>query len=361
MIPGDYAFTSGDVDVYAKDLPPWTGSGSGPSTYNFMTVETAGMMGLGRILRLNNIIAEFDIESAVSSTDTVCFEIRAEGNNAQFSVNGTTIATPDPGLIANWDGLSIGGCTLSISGAAETTANGSVVAYTATITVIGDVETLAFGGDECFIDDLCISVPEGPSALADFIEDEGAEALLAMMNPQIEYDTEGCSLAASLDLSDTNLPTADALDLQLVGAETGTVYSTVSFTLGDAIFVAGMVADGATTTSGMPHITTWDGLLLTDIPETNGEMLLVSIALTEGNTFIALGVDGVLVPGCNDAPTPGCTYPEAENYDPDADEDDGSCVILGSNPCPTDINGDGVTSVPDLLELLGQFSEVCEE
>ena len=26
-----------------------------------------------------------------------------------------------------------------------------------------------------------------------------------------------------------------------------------------------------------------------------------------------------------------------------------------------DINGDGVTSVPDLLELLGQFSEVCEE
>ena len=31
------------------------------------------------------------------------------------------------------------------------------------------------------------------------------------------------------------------------------------------------------------------------------------------------------------------------------------------NACPTDINGDGVTSVPDLLELLGQFSEVCEE
>ena len=161
VIPGDYVFTSGDIDVYAKDLPPWTGSGSGPSTYNFMTVETAGMMGLGRVLRLNNIIAEFDIESAVSSTDTVCFEIRAEGNNAQFSVNGTTIATPDPGLIANWDGLSIGGCTLSISGAAETTANGSVVAYTATITVMGDVETL-LSVETCFIDDLCISVPEGP-------------------------------------------------------------------------------------------------------------------------------------------------------------------------------------------------------
>lgn len=360
VVEYDFAFTSGNIDVYAIPTLHASIAACGDPLYQYMTTETAGIFGVGRVLRLNNIGARFDIQSAVPETDTVCVAYRYAGNLRGFTLNGTMYCSMDPSMAA-LDNTVIQGCLVQVDEVLETTANGSVVAASGVLTIIGDVNNIEFRGDEVWVDDLCVSAPEGPSNLADFIEDEGAEALLAMMNPQIEYDAEGCSLAASLDLSDTNLPTADALDLQLVGAETGTVYSTVSFTLGDAVYVAGMVADGITTTSGMPHITTWVGLLLTDIPETNGEMLLVSIALTEGNTFIALGVDGVLVPGCNDAPTPGCTYPEAENYNPDADEDDGSCVILGSNPCPTDINGDGVTSVPDLLELLGQFSAVCEE
>ncbi|MFN9938321.1 MAG: hypothetical protein ACK56I_02495, partial [bacterium] len=43
----------------------------------------------------------------------------------------------------------------------------------------------------------------------------------------------------------------------------------------------------------------------------------------------------------------GCTYPEATNYDPAALIDDGSCLIEASNPCPADINEDGIVGVGD--------------
>jgi hypothetical protein len=50
------------------------------------------------------------------------------------------------------------------------------------------------------------------------------------------------------------------------------------------------------------------------------------------------------------------------NYDAAAILDDGSCEMSsGANPCPTDLNGDGTTSVSDLLMLLGAFSTPCEE
>lgn len=56
----------------------------------------------------------------------------------------------------------------------------------------------------------------------------------------------------------------------------------------------------------------------------------------------------------------GCTYPSAENYDPNATEDNGSCEFPidpeSGPPCP-DIDGDGQVNVPDLLLLLGQFGE----
>jgi len=56
----------------------------------------------------------------------------------------------------------------------------------------------------------------------------------------------------------------------------------------------------------------------------------------------------------------GCTYEAAENYDETATIDDGSCTLTTANPCPTDLNGDGTTSVSDLLILLGAFATDCE-
>lgn len=59
----------------------------------------------------------------------------------------------------------------------------------------------------------------------------------------------------------------------------------------------------------------------------------------------------------------GCTYEGAENYDSSATYDDGSCVFNFNcvNPCPTDITGDGLVSSGDLLMLLADFGDYCEE
>ncbi len=57
----------------------------------------------------------------------------------------------------------------------------------------------------------------------------------------------------------------------------------------------------------------------------------------------------------------GCTYPDATNYNAAAMRDDGSCTFEGggSNPCPTDVDGDGTTGVNDLLEILSLFGATC--
>jgi len=63
---------------------------------------------------------------------------------------------------------------------------------------------------------------------------------------------------------------------------------------------------------------------------------------------------------CELASCAGCTYPDADNYDPSALLDNGSCTgFSGTNNCPTDIDGDGSTTVSDLLTVLALFGEAC--
>ena len=57
---------------------------------------------------------------------------------------------------------------------------------------------------------------------------------------------------------------------------------------------------------------------------------------------------------------PGCTYPIALNFDPLATFDDASCLFNENvNTCSTDINGDNLITVGDLLLLLTDFGGEC--
>ena len=61
------------------------------------------------------------------------------------------------------------------------------------------------------------------------------------------------------------------------------------------------------------------------------------------------------------APSEGCTYPNAVNYDPMATVDDNSCTFDGteSGGCTSDLNGDGSVTTADLLEFLISFGQLC--
>ena len=54
---------------------------------------------------------------------------------------------------------------------------------------------------------------------------------------------------------------------------------------------------------------------------------------------------------------PGCTYPHATNFDPNATSDDGSCAF--GEACPGDVNANGMVEVGDLLEILSHFGQTC--
>jgi len=74
---------------------------------------------------------------------------------------------------------------------------------------------------------------------------------------------------------------------------------------------------------------------------------------------------------------PGCTVPVADNYDPAATVEDGSCTyqgfcgpgtvwsvadgqcVLTDPTCPPDVNGDGLIGVADILEVLSYYGEPC--
>ena len=57
----------------------------------------------------------------------------------------------------------------------------------------------------------------------------------------------------------------------------------------------------------------------------------------------------------------GCTYEAASNYNPAANDDDGSCTgFVVANDCPYDTDNDGVVATSDLLGFLSAFGQPCE-
>jgi hypothetical protein len=55
----------------------------------------------------------------------------------------------------------------------------------------------------------------------------------------------------------------------------------------------------------------------------------------------------------------GCTYAQSSNYNANATIDDGSCIIEAVSTCPSDINGDGIVGVSDLLIFIADYGTVC--
>jgi glucose/arabinose dehydrogenase len=65
--------------------------------------------------------------------------------------------------------------------------------------------------------------------------------------------------------------------------------------------------------------------------------------------------------GSCDFGIPGCTYVTAANFDPSAGRDDGSCIFPFGEDCPADLNGNGTVGVDDLTLFIAVFGSVCED
>jgi beta-glucanase (GH16 family) len=101
-------------------------------------------------------------------------------------------------------------------------------------------------------------------------------------------------------------------------------------------------------------------------PQTNTVLDLVCFTLCEqcegcGNplylNFNPFSIDNSSF--CGDMLSFGCTYYLAENYEPLANTEDGSCVFQLADDCPEDINSDGLISTSDLLLMLATFGGSC--
>ena len=62
---------------------------------------------------------------------------------------------------------------------------------------------------------------------------------------------------------------------------------------------------------------------------------------------------------CGGCVVPGCMYTNADNYNPLANDDDGSCIFPPTSTCIGDLDGDNVSGTSDLLALLANFGVVC--
>ncbi|MGB1032296.1 MAG: LamG-like jellyroll fold domain-containing protein, partial [Flavobacteriales bacterium] len=142
-----------------------------------------------------------------------------------------------------------------------------------------------------------------------------------------EWEFEGQSLAVECDYSPMIFDSFNGF----LTAEMGTSYSWYI----DGGFIAGASSIDFTPNQG--------GLVTAYIVNDLG-----TGAMSNGINWGVVG--GVL----------GCTNPNADNYNPNASLDDGSCVGIEDNTCVEDLNQDGIISAADLLQLLSAFGSTCD-
>jgi len=148
--PGDWIFNEDGIDVYI-DVLNW-GSGSG-FNYCMVDVSAAAGFGVNQTMLVNNVTNRYDIAGLGIHTSEVTFEFLDYGGMENLQVNGATLFIGDfttfPSAVA--PGVTMNLATYAAGGG-----------YRAEVTLIGDVQELLVGGQEFWIDEICVIEGEGP-------------------------------------------------------------------------------------------------------------------------------------------------------------------------------------------------------
>ena len=174
MLPGDVLFNDAGMDISVDILVPASDNdGDGDvdfdDTFGMEYVEVVpspmpAIFGTDHVLRTSNATVKYDIDAVMPFVDEVCFEILDLGGIDNIAINGSPIVITSVDL--NGDGY----LDTPFYGGQEVL-NGTLlggVLVTATKTLFpggakilfrltGDVDELVIGGQEFWIDDLCIT------------------------------------------------------------------------------------------------------------------------------------------------------------------------------------------------------------
>ena len=335
MVPGDVLFNESGGDVSVDILGPLADT-NGDGQVNFddqMGVEYVEVVaspmpmffGQGQVLRTANATVKFDIESMLPDVAEVCFEVLDLGGIDNLSINGSAIVitsadldgdgymdTPFYGGQETLNGTYLGGVLITATKQPVFNSTGTMVGAKILFRLTGDVNELVLGGQEYWIDDLCImgspmeELP--PQDLGDALDEYGEDGLLDWMSVSVATDSDVCQAAVSLQL-EYGFPAVDSVEFMVVGTETGTVYTTTGLI---AVVIIAAVdgdepdGDGGSETGGIPtvHAATAIeyGLIaalvpVPEMPEVN-EVLMLSIGISDSTTVAFFDFPWWDIPWC---------------------------------------------------------------
>jgi hypothetical protein len=171
--PGDFIFNEGGIDVYIDELNGFLYT----TTYSHIGIVHSPLssFGVDQVMNTNNATALFDL-SAIA-TDSVCIEWLDLGGHEVLEINGDLVSSPDGyGQLLGLPS-SIGGTAVQITGNPVITVVGgipTITGYQGKILIVGNVDALRIGGQEFWIDNLCISEDTGAaSACVGDLDEDG--------------------------------------------------------------------------------------------------------------------------------------------------------------------------------------------
>ncbi len=173
-VPGDIIFTEGGIDVSIDELDSFLYP---PNLYNKIEITTSPVstFGIDEVMHTNNTTAMFDLSAIV--TDSVCIEWLDLGGFEVLEINGALVSSPNGyGQLLGLPS-ALGGTSIQITGNPILTIVGgipTITGYQGKILIIGNVDSLRLGGQEFWIDNLCVSEsPVIPSVCVGDLDDDG--------------------------------------------------------------------------------------------------------------------------------------------------------------------------------------------
>jgi FlgD Ig-like domain len=150
--PGDWIFNENGIDVTIHELD-W---GTGGLGFNFCRVETPIVVDFGynHVMNLNNVCNRYHINSLAIPVASVTFEYLDLGGTENLQVNGATLFV---GNLPSFPNNVAPGVTMIVN-----TFPVGIGGERAVVELYGDVQDLLVGGQEFYIDDICVNKSEEP-------------------------------------------------------------------------------------------------------------------------------------------------------------------------------------------------------